>query len=145
MLPRTAIFRGDIRTTVGRFYDGRRVGLIFNPTWSASRYVEIGGGYEVNRIEFAGRDEAATTHLGRVKLSFALNRSLSLSTFAQYNNLDERVTINARFRYHFREGTDLWIVYNEGVNFERDRGFDPRLPRSAGRAIMVKYSHTFSW
>ncbi len=145
MLPRTAIFRGDIRTTVGRFYDGRRVGLIFNPTWSASRYLEIGGGYEVNRIEFPGRGETATTHLGRVKLSFALNRSLSLSTFAQYNNLDERTSINARFRYHFREGTDLWVVYNEGVNFERDRGFDPRLPWSAGRTIMVKYSHTFSW
>ena len=145
MLPRAAIFRGEIRTTAGRFYDGRRVGLIFNPTWSASRYLEIGGGYEVNRIEFPGRDEAATTQLGRIKLSFALNRSLSLSTFAQYNNLDKQTSINARFRYHFREGTDLWIVYNEGFNFERDRGFDPRLPLSAGRAVMIKYSHTFSW
>ena len=144
-LPRTALFRGDIRTTVGRFYDGRRAGFIFNPTYSVSRYLEVGGGYEVNRIEFPGRGEATTTHLGRVKLSFALNRSLSLSTFAQYNNLDERVSINARFRYHFREGTDLWIVYNEGVNLERDGGFDPRLPWSAGRTIMVKYSHTFSW
>ena len=145
MLPRAAIFRGDIRASVGSFYDGRRVGLIFNPTWSASRYLEIGGGYEINRIEFPDRGEARTTQLGRVKLSFALNRSISLSTFAQYNNLDKQTSINARFRYHFREGTDLWIVYNEGLNFERDRGFDPRLPWSAGRNVMIKYSHTFSW
>ena len=145
MLPRTAIFRGDIKTTVGSFYDGRRAGLIFNPMWSVSRYLEIGGGYEVNRIEFPDRGEAATTHLGRVRLAFAFNPQISFSTFAQYNNLDERMSINARFRYHFREGTDLWIVYNEGLNFDRDGRFDPRLPWSAGRNVMVKYSHTFSW
>ncbi len=145
MLPRSTIFRGDIRTTVGSFYDGRRVGLIFNPTWTVSRYLEVVGGYEVNRIEFSGRSEATTTQLGRLRLNFAFNTHLSFSTFAQYNNLDKRTSINARFRYHFREGTDLWIVYNEGLNFERDRGFDPRLPWSAGRNIMIKYSHTFIW
>ncbi len=145
MLPRSTIFRGDIRTTVGSFYDGRRVGLIFNPTWTVSRYLEVVGGYEVNRIEFPGRGESATTQLGRLRLNFAFNTHLSFSTFAQYNNLDNRTSINARFRYHFREGTDLWIVYNEGLNFERDRGIDPRLPWSAGRNIMIKYSHTFIW
>ena len=145
MLPRSTIFRGDIRTTVGSFYDGRRVGLIFNPTWTVSRYLEVVGGYEVNRIEFPDRGEETTTQLGRLRLNFAFNTHLSLSTFAQYNNIDERTSINARFRYHFREGTDLWIVYNEGLNFERDQRFGPRLPWSAGRNIMVKYSHTFIW
>jgi len=144
-LPRSTIFRGDIRTTAGSFYDGRRVGLIFNPTWTVSRYLEVVGGYEVNRLEFPGRDQATTTHLGRLRLNFAFNTHISFSAFAQYNNLDERTSVNARFRYHFREGTDLWIVYNEGFNFERDRGFDPRLPWSAGRNIMIKYSHTFIW
>ncbi|WP_419947529.1 DUF5916 domain-containing protein [Candidatus Palauibacter sp.] len=33
-LPRSTIVRGEIRTTAGSFYDGRRVGLIFNPTWT---------------------------------------------------------------------------------------------------------------
>ncbi len=145
MLPRSTIFRGDIRTTAGRFYDGRRVGLIFNPTWTVSRYLEMVGGYEVNRIEFPERGEATTTHLARLRLNFAFNTHLSVSAFAQYNNLDRRTSINARFRYHFREGTDLWIVYNEGLNFERDGGLGPRLPWSAGRNIMIKYSHTFIW
>jgi len=144
-LPRSTIVRGDIRTTAGSFYDGRRVGLIFNPTWTISRYLEVVGGYEVNRLEFPDRDEATTTHLGRLRLNFAFNTHISFGAFAQYNNLDRRTSINARFRYHFREGTDLWIVYNEGFNFERDRGFDPRLPWSAGRNIMIKYSHTFIW
>ena len=75
----------------------------------------------------------------------ALDAHLSLSTFAQYNSLVDQTSINARFRYHIREGTDLWIVYNEGFNFERENGVDPRLPLSSGRTIMVKYSHTFTW
>ena len=142
-LPRSTILRGDIRTTAGSFYDGRRAGLILNPTWTVSRYLEVVGGYEVNRIEFPGRGEATTTHLGRLRLNFAFNTHLSFGAFAQYNNLDDRTSINARFRYHFREGTDLWIVYNEGLNLERDGGLGPRLPWSAGRSFMIKYSHTF--
>ena len=142
-LPRSTILRGDIRTTAGSFYDGRRAGLILNPTWTVSRYLEVVGGYEVNRIEFPGRGEATTTHLGRLRLNFAFNTHLSFGAFAQYNNLDDQTSINARFRYHFREGTDLWIVYNEGLNLSRDGGLGPRLPWSAGRSFMIKYSHTF--
>ncbi|WP_419948672.1 hypothetical protein [Candidatus Palauibacter sp.] len=53
--------------------------------------------------------------------------------------------MNARFRYHFREGVDLWVVYNEGYYMDRSNGgVDPRLPFSSGRALMVKYSHTFT-
>jgi hypothetical protein len=49
---------------------------------------------------------------------------------------------NARFRYHFREGTDLWIVYNDGFNAARDIAGQPRLPLSAGRTLLLKHTHT---
>ncbi len=145
MLPRSGLFRGRVNATVGSFYDGRRIGFGVSPTWNVSRYLELGAGYDVNRLEFPDRGLETTTHLANLKLALALNTHLSLSTFVQYNNLDAQTSINARFRYHFREGTDLWIVYNEGLNFERDNGFDPRLPISAGRSLMVKYTHTFAW
>jgi len=145
MLPRNGLFRGAVNASAGTFFDGTRYSAGVSPTWNVSQYLEVGGGYDINRINFAQRGIATTTHLGRLRFDVALNTHLSLSTFAQYNSLADLTTLNARFRYHFREGTDLWIVYNEGYNVDRDNGFDPRLPLSAGRTLMVKYSHTFTF
>ncbi len=144
-LSRNSLFRGTVRASAGSFYDGSRLAVALSPTWNASRYLEMSGGYELNRLEFEDRNRSATTHLARLRLQVALDTHVSLSTFAQYNSLSDQTSVNARFRYHFREGTDLWLVYTEGFNVERDNGPDPRLPLSAGRALMVKYSHTFAW
>jgi len=144
-LPRSNTFRGTFAGVAGTFYDGTRVGLSLNPTWNQSRYLELGGGYEVNRLEFSDRELAATTHLVQLRVQVALNTSVSFSTFAQFSNVEDLTTLNARFRYHFREGTDLWVVYNEGVNTARNTLDQPRRPFSAGRTLMVKYSHTFIW
>ena len=145
MLPRSLLFRGDFGGSVGGFYDGRRYNLRINPAWNASKHLELGAGYEINRIEFASRDSQVTTHLARLKVQVALDTRISMSAFTQYNTVSDLVGVNARFRYHFREGTDLWLVYNEGLNTVLDNGLDPRKFRSAGRTFMIKYSHALIW
>lgn len=144
-LPRSDRVRGDVTATVGSFYDGSRAGLAINPTWNQSRHLELSAGYEINRLSFASRDTETTAHLAKLKAQFALNTRVSFSTLGQYSNVADLTTFNARFRYHFREGTDLWIVYNEGLNTERDLVDQPRLPLSAGRTLMIKYTHAFIW
>lgn len=144
-LPRSDLLRGDFTATAGSFYDGTRLGVGLNPTWNPSRHVEMGAGYEINSLDFADRDVATTAHLVRLKLQLALDTRLSFSTLAQFSNVADLATFNARFRYNFREGTDLWIVYNEGLHTERDLLDVPRLPLSAGRTIMLKYTHTLVW
>ncbi|MDH3734902.1 MAG: carbohydrate binding family 9 domain-containing protein [Gemmatimonadota bacterium] len=144
-LSRSALFRGMVGLSAGTFYDGTRRSISIDPAWNVSRYLELSGGYGVNWLDFSERDQQETTHLGRLRGQLALNVHLSLNAFLQYNSLSKQTSLNARFRYHFREGTDLWIVYNEGYNHSRDGGVDPRLPLSAGRSVMVKYTHTFTF
>jgi hypothetical protein len=144
-LPRGGLLRGQAEFTAGSFYDGTRRGFGLEPMWNPSKYVELGGGYEINRLDFKERNEGVTTHLARLRTQLALNVHVSLNLFLQYNSLEDQTSVNARFRYHFREGTDLWIVYNEGYNHTRDNGRDPRLPLSAGRTLMIKYSHTLTF
>lgn len=141
-LPRGALFRGDFLASAGSFYGGTRVALALDPTWTVSRYLELGPGYELNKLDFDDRDEATTTHLARMRVQLALNTRLSLATFLQYNSTIDLTSINARFRYHFSEGTDLWIVYDEGINMIRDIADTPRLPGSAFRTLQLKYSRT---
>lgn len=145
MLPRSAILRGDYRATAGSFYDGRRVGLSLGPAWNPSRYLELGGAYEVNRIDFKARGQHATTHLVRLKAQIALNTRIFFSALAQYDNVDDHARFNGRFRYNFDEGTDLWLVYDEGVFTVRDVAGEPRLPRSSGRTLLLKYTRTLTF
>lgn len=144
-LPRSDRLRGEFNVTAGEFYDGRRVGMSASPSWNPSKYLELGGGYEINRIVFSARDLATTAHLVRLKLQLALNTKISFNAFGQYSNVADLATFNARVRYNIREGTDLWVVYNEGLNTVRDIAATPRLPLSSGRTLLVKYTHTLIW
>ena len=144
MLSRGALFRGDLTASAGSFYNGNRLALAANPIWNLSRHVEFGGGYEINRISFDD-GPSTTTHLARLRVLLGLNTHLSLSTFVQYNSTIDLTTINARVRYHFREGTDLWIVYDEGLNTARDVPGSIRLPGSAFRSLQIKYTHTLTF
>ncbi len=135
-------FRGDLAVSGGSFYDGWRLSFQATPTWSLSRYLELSGEYFWNLVRFPDRDERFNAHLARLKIQAALNIHFSISTFLQYNSADDQASINARIRYHFREGNDLWLVYNEGFNTERNVLAGPQLPLSQARALMIKYTYT---
>ena len=141
MAARSATFRPTFVFNAGSFYDGTEVSLSAQPAWNPSKYVELGVGYDYHRIRFNDRAERLDLHLVRVRVNVALNVHASLATLFQHDNADHAVGVNARFRYNFREGRDLWLVYNETLN--TDRGLlEPRLPLSRSRAFLVKYTHT---
>jgi hypothetical protein len=64
----------------------------------------------------------------------------------QYNSTTRRADLNFRFRYAFAEGTDLWLVYNEGLDTDVEM-LQPgvRSPRSLARTLILKYTHTFAF
>ncbi|HLG04686.1 MAG TPA: DUF5916 domain-containing protein [Gemmatimonadales bacterium] len=141
MAPRTATFRPSFSISGGSFFDGTRIGLSARPAWNPSRHLELGLDYDYNRVRFGERAERADLHLVRLRLQLALDVHLSLAALAQYDNAEDAFGINARFRYNFREGRDLWVVYNEAMNTERPPEV-PRLPLTRSRGFLVKYTHT---
>ena len=50
-----------------------------------------------------------------------------------------------RLRYAFAEGTDLWLVYNEGLDTRSAdfAGVEP--PTSLARTVILKYTHTLGF
>ena len=141
MAPRTASFRPSFQAGAGTFFDATRIGLSARPAWNPNRHLELGLDYDYNRVRFTERQDKADLHLVRLRLQLALDVHLSLATLVQYDNADDALGINARFRYNFREGRDLWIVYNEAMNTDRPLVV-PRLPLTRSRAFLVKYTHT---
>lgn len=139
-----ALLRSMIDARIGGFYDGWRFQLRLDPTWNISRNLEIGGSYELNRIRFPERGAGLDAHVARLRIGAAANSRLSATALLQFNSVDDRLGVNLRLRYNFREGSDLWLVYDEGFNTERDQlGGLPPLPVSNLRVLRVKLTHTF--
>ena len=140
--PRGWTVRPNVTLTSGDFFDGRRLSLATDFNWSVNRYLELRGGWEWNRIRFDERGQDFDSNLLRITARGAVDTHLSIDTFLQYNSLNDQVTTNARVRYNVQEGRDLWLVWNEGLNLERDVLGLPRLPRSSARTLTMKYTHT---
>lgn len=137
-----SLFRPEVRLSAGSFYDGWRVSFSADPTWNLSRHLELQANYELNVIRFPDRDQRLDSHLARLRLQAALDTHASASAFVQYNSVADVIGINVRLRYHFREGVDLWLVYDEGVNTERSNPFGPTLPMTNNRSLLLKFTHT---
>ena len=141
--PDGRLLRVDANTSIGEFFDGWRWQAEVSPTWNLSRHLELEGTYQVNRVRFSDRDQQFLAHIARMRVQVALNRRVSTTAFMQYNSDLSEATIDVRFRYNFDEGHDLWVVYNEGLNFDRHRA-TPTLPMTNARNVVVKYTHTLS-
>ncbi|MBM4168438.1 MAG: hypothetical protein FJ215_04700 [Ignavibacteria bacterium] len=140
--PFGSLLRTAIAGDIGTFYDGWKGTIGISPAWTISRHLELSGDYQVNVIRFTDRNQKFDAHIGRIRMRFTLNTEISLSTFTQYNSATGSVGLNLRLRYNPREGNDLYIVYDEGVNVDPLRTL-PRKPRNESRAVVLKYSHTF--
>lgn len=138
----TRLFQLRPRIEVGTFYDGWQATAAVSPVWYVSPHLELSGSYVFNRIRFPDRDQRFDSHLARLRIGTALNTKLSTNAFIQFSSSANTVSANVRFRYNFREGNDLWIVYNERMNSDRDR-LTPTLPFTSARTVLVKYTYTF--
>lgn len=137
---KTAIVNSAI--IAGRFFDGSRMTFRSSPSWNISKVVQLSGTYQYDRITFNERDLTFNAHTARVKVGLTFNRALSLSSFVQYSSDADFALGNFRLRFNPREGNDLYVVFNEGLNLNR---FDrtPVPPYVNARTLVLKYSYTF--
>lgn len=146
--PQGRTLRGTVELAGGDFFDGQRRSIGLRPQWNASRYVQMSGAYQFDRIRFPDRPEAGasalTSHIGRLRLEVTPSVRYAASGFLQYSSLGDVVLGNVRLRYNPREGTDLYLVYNERLNTDRF-GVDPHLPLSSSRTLLLKYTYTPHW
>jgi len=132
---------GNVYT--GGFYDGKRIRVTVEPTWTVSKHVALSCYYQVNDLRFDIRNQSDTIHLARLRARYALNTRLSIDLLGQYSSVDQELGANLRLRYNYREGTDLYLVLNERTSTDPLRD-DLEIPHTSGRSIVLKYTHTLS-
>jgi hypothetical protein len=138
------ILRTSVEIETGSFYDGWLNSLSFSPSWYASKHLELGLQYVLNKGSFDERDENFTVHIVRLRVGTAVNKVVSTNALIQYNSDLDLFSANVRFRCNFREGNDLWFVLNEGLNTNRNL-LTPRPPVSVATSLLIKYVYTFQF
>tara|TARA_R110002124_G_scaffold185196_1_gene352659 strand:- start:3654 stop:5855 length:2202 start_codon:yes stop_codon:yes gene_type:complete len=136
------LISSSFNVQAGKFYGGDRITASISPNAVLSKYLQLSGYYQYSAIDFKNINELFLSHLARIRMNLAFNVKWSVSTFAQLNTLSEISTVNFRLRFNPVDGNDLFLVYNEILNNNRN-SFSPSVPLSESRAIMLKYVHTF--
>ena len=121
----------------GDFYNGTRTAIGLNRgRFQISNQLFIEPGYSINRVELV--QGSFTTHLGSSRITYTMTPLMFTSALVQYNSGNNSVSVNARLRWEYRPGSELFVVYNE----QRDtlaRAF----PDLANRAFIVKVNRLF--
>ena len=119
--------------TQGEFYDGDRFEAQPTVTVKFNRHFQFSQSVSSNWIEL-DNDRFALLLL-RSHLNYALNTKLSAGALVQYDSDLRETAINVRLGYLFREGTELFVVYDHGEEKEFEK-------QTHGR-LLVKLTYQF--
>jgi hypothetical protein len=142
--PQGNLLSGIFTFDAGTFYDGSRFSLGVTPQWSIVPDLELSGTLQWNEVRFPDRGQKYIAPIARLKLLATLTTAFSASAMVQYDGGSDAVIGNVRIRYNPREGTDIYLVYNEGLNTDRFRRM-PVPPVSSDRTVLLKFNYTFNF
>ena len=75
-----------------------------------------------------------------VRPTFMVNPRMFISALVQYNSATRVVSTNARLRWEYQPGSEIFLVYTDSRD-TRASGF----PELATRAVLVKFNHLFRY
>jgi hypothetical protein len=122
----------NVTAEVGSFYNGRKWTLsVARGRVRITNQLSVEPSYSVNRVElFEG---AFTAQLAGSRVTYTVTPMMFASALVQYNSSTNAVATNARLRWEYQPGSELFIVYNDERN-TLSRGF----PALNTRSVIVK-------
>lgn len=132
-----------LRASFGGFFDGNRFNFNFSPIFNLGKHWEINSTYDFTYLDFSKKQIQKPIHNASLQVNYAFDLHFSLNYICQYNSNVNQFFNNLRLRYNFKDGHDLYLVWNE--NFYENRRINDNLirPLSGNQAFILKYSYTF--
>jgi len=129
---------GGLTMTRGAFYDG----TLTEATWrgrvefSPQFYLEPTVSF--NRIQ--GPYGNGNNNLVSTRATFTVTPRMFVAALVQYQSRTHSMTTNARFRWEYQPGSELFVVYSDGRTTTR-----PGFPEMENRSMVVKLTKLFRW
>jgi hypothetical protein len=119
----------------GGFYDGSLLSYSLGVETKLHARLRASALYSRNDVELPIPGGDFTTNLVVLRGVFAFSPDAFVRALLQYNDDSEEALANILFRYNYRDGSDLFIVYNE----DRDIAGSGYLPRHRELQIKVTF------
>lgn len=127
---------GDISFARGGFYGGDRTDLAYRGRAELTARLSVEPSVSVNWVDLPTGRFTATLLTTRATLSFT-PRMLT-AALVQYNSTSHLITTNVRFRWEYRPGSELFVVYSDGRD-TLERGS----PGLMNRGLTLKLTRLF--
>jgi hypothetical protein len=130
---------GNVLAEYGRFYSGHRAAL----TASGGRaeitpQLSVEPNVSFNWVDLA--EGSFTTTLLGPRITYTMTPRMFVSALVQYNSGTDTAAANVRFRWEYKPGSELFVVYNDERN-TMAVGF----PELTNRAFIVKINRLFRY
>jgi hypothetical protein len=127
----------NLSAEFGTFYNGHKASLnAARGRLPITNQLSIEPAYSFNHVTLEqGR---FITHLAGSRVTFSMTPLMFVSALIQFNSGTNAVSTNARFRWEYQPGSELFVVYNEERNT-----LALSFPSLSNRAFIVKVNRLF--
>jgi hypothetical protein len=130
---------GNISLQYGHFYDGTITALSLSAARVAvNSHLSVEPSVSINRVLLPHGD--FTTRLFRTRTDYSFSPRMFAGSLLQFNSADNTFSTNLRFRWEYRAGSELFLVYTD----ERDT-LTTALPGPKNRAFVVKVNRLWQF
>ena len=106
-----------IGADAGGYYSGDRQALRASITIQAGKTLLFEPNYTHNRVQLPGRPNYSSNVLN-FRVSHSYSPDFYLKGFIQYNDDRKTASFNFLWWYHYKPGSDLYVVYNQGWDID---------------------------
>ena len=111
---------GDLSAAHGGFYDGHRTDLSYRGRAELSSRLSVEPTVSINWVDLPTAGSPRRWSADASTLSFTPR--MLVAALVQYNSSGNLLTTNVRYRWEYRPGSELFLVYSDG----RDTSLSPR-------------------
>ena len=140
---RTRRVFGSIGGDVGGYYNGDRQAVRANLSIQVGKTLLFEPNYTHNRVTLAGQP-LYTSNVLNFRASHSFSPDFYLKGFVQYNDDRRTASFNFLWWYHYKPGSDLYVVYNEGWDTDlplTSREVLTQSSRVRSRSLAVKMTY----
>ena len=139
---------GTLSAQAGHYYDGTIAAVTYGTGGLSPSRVSVLKQFSVEPTISISHIElpagSFTTKLLRGRADYGFSPLMFASALLQYNSADRAFSSNLRFRWEYRPGSELFVVYTDERDTTDERFATPTLVRGLkNRALVVKVNRLF--
>jgi len=132
-------YSGEVVYEFGTFYNGDRQTISLNTARvQITPQVSLEPSLSINWVDLV--QGSFTAKVARTRATYTITPRMFVSGIVQYNSAGTSFGSNVRFRWEYRPGSELFVVYTDDFNTEELR---PDVTSLRSRAFVVKFNRLF--